>query len=59
MATKSVYGRDIIHRFIEYLRTGDVKIRSMNIGTPLNDASSVNVEFIVTQELLEALCKSK
>ena len=59
MQTEPVIGREMMDCFIEYLRTGDIKIRSMTIDAPLNNVSLVNVEFIVTQELLEALCKSK
>lgn len=53
-----IIGRELMDRVIDYLRIGEVKIRSMYIDAPLNDASLVTVELVVTQELLEALCKS-
>lgn len=59
MQTEPIIGREMMDRFIEYLRTGDVRIRSMTMDAPLNNVSVVKVEMMVTPELLEALCKSK
>ena len=59
MQTEPVIGRNLMLNLIEYLRKGNVKIRSMTMNAPVNDVSVVKVEMIVTPELLEALCKSK
>ena len=53
-----IMSREFLNRLREQLRTGDYGIVRANVESTCNDVVKVNVEIILTEEILEALCTS-